>query len=161
MLDIPTSKSLTELLLPARCKTHGVVEVPKSVLIFVGNFMSPTIIILRTVYPASWRKSLDHGLGQRTFNSVMPVPRSVLVVFSKEFAPMTYVEQVVSCKLASETFPGANVINLWKDRLFAGDARNGTVTIFQIHEDKSLTKVQTVVRLWMHHPHIRKHCSSR
>ncbi|RVX69684.1 hypothetical protein B0A52_06328 [Exophiala mesophila] len=44
----------------------------------------------------------------------------------------------VTCKQATGTFPGANGINSWNDRLFVGDARNGTVTVFEIQEDKSL-----------------------
>ncbi|RFU26552.1 hypothetical protein B7463_g9785, partial [Scytalidium lignicola] len=50
----------------------------------------------------------------------------------------------VSCKQVSRTFPGANGIGLWTDRLFIGDSKNGTVTVFQIHDDKSLTELQTV-----------------
>ncbi|KAK5050504.1 hypothetical protein LTR84_003785 [Exophiala bonariae] len=47
----------------------------------------------------------------------------------------------VTCKQVTGTFPGANGIALWKNRLFVGDARNGTVTIFDIHHDKSLTQL--------------------
>lgn len=45
----------------------------------------------------------------------------------------------------TRTFPGANGIALWKDRLFVGDARNGTVTIFDIHIDKTLTQLHQIV----------------
>ncbi|KIW93306.1 uncharacterized protein Z519_05911 [Cladophialophora bantiana CBS 173.52] len=50
----------------------------------------------------------------------------------------------VVCKQVSGTFPGANGINLWRDRLHVGDSKNGTVTVFEIHGDKSLTRLQTV-----------------
>ncbi|EXJ69303.1 uncharacterized protein A1O5_07339 [Cladophialophora psammophila CBS 110553] len=50
----------------------------------------------------------------------------------------------VVCKQVSGTFPGANGINVWKDRLYVGDSKNGTVTVFEIHGDKSLTRLQTV-----------------
>ncbi|EXJ54482.1 hypothetical protein A1O7_09822 [Cladophialophora yegresii CBS 114405] len=50
----------------------------------------------------------------------------------------------VMCRQVSGTFPGANGINLWEDRLFVGDSKNGTVTIFQIHMDRTLTPLQVV-----------------
>jgi len=59
-------------------------------------------------------------------------------------ALLTAVQQV-SCRQVTGTFPGANGIALWKDRLFVGDARNGTVTIFDIHDDKSLTQRYQIV----------------
>lgn len=55
------------------------------------------------------------------------------------------INQVVSCRQVTGTFPGANGLNLWEDRLFVGDSKNGTVTIFEIHGDKSLTQLQQVV----------------
>ncbi|KIX03916.1 uncharacterized protein Z518_07469 [Rhinocladiella mackenziei CBS 650.93] len=76
-----------------------------------------------------------------------------LRVLEEKFGPWSWATNVqycdasgeeVSCNQVSGTFPGANGINLWKDRLFVGDARNGTVTIFQIHPDHSLTNLQTV-----------------
>ncbi|KAJ9603014.1 hypothetical protein H2200_012309 [Cladophialophora chaetospira] len=50
----------------------------------------------------------------------------------------------VVCREVSDTFPGANGINKWEDRLFVGDSKNGTVTIFQILKDRRLTYLQTV-----------------
>ncbi|KAH8808639.1 paraoxonase 2 [Xylogone sp. PMI_703] len=52
--------------------------------------------------------------------------------------------ETISCKQVTGTFPGANGIALWKDRLFIGDSKNGTVTVFKIHDDKRLTQLQTV-----------------
>lgn len=43
------------------------------------------------------------------------------------------------------TFPGANGISVLNDRLFVGDSKNGTVTIFEIQKDNSLTQLQQVV----------------
>lgn len=51
----------------------------------------------------------------------------------------------VLCRQVTDTFPGANGLNLWKDRLFVGDSKNGTVTIFEIDKDKSVTQLQMVV----------------
>src|ERR1700744_975516 len=56
-------------------------------------------------------------------------------------------QQDVVCRQVSGTFPGANGINLWEDRLFVGDSKNGTITIFQIHDDQTLTHLQTVVSM--------------
>ncbi|KAK5570463.1 hypothetical protein LTR43_004260 [Exophiala xenobiotica] len=50
----------------------------------------------------------------------------------------------ILCRQVTNTFPGANGLNLWKDRLFVGDSKNGTVTIFEIDKDKSLTQLQMV-----------------
>jgi len=50
----------------------------------------------------------------------------------------------VLCRQVTDTFPGANGLNLWKDRLFVGDSKNGTVTIFEIDKDKSVTQLQMV-----------------
>ncbi|OQV00231.1 hypothetical protein CLAIMM_05757 [Cladophialophora immunda] len=50
----------------------------------------------------------------------------------------------ILCRQVSETFPGANGINVWEDRLYVGDSKNGTVTVFEVHGDKSLTYLQTV-----------------
>lgn len=55
------------------------------------------------------------------------------------------ISQHIVCRQVSDTFPGANGINLWEDKLFVGDSKNGTVTIFQIHKDRTLTQLQTVV----------------
>lgn len=56
----------------------------------------------------------------------------------------------VSCKQVGGTFPNANGINLWEDKLFVGDSSNGTVTVFQIQEDKTLTKLRVVVSIDLH-----------
>ncbi|OAL22366.1 hypothetical protein AYO22_07410 [Fonsecaea multimorphosa] len=53
-------------------------------------------------------------------------------------------DNIVLCRQVSGTFPGANGLSLWRDRLFVGDSKNGTVTVFEIHEDKSLAYLQTV-----------------
>ncbi|KAK6385820.1 hypothetical protein LTS17_001392 [Exophiala oligosperma] len=53
-------------------------------------------------------------------------------------------DEVVSCKQVTGTFPGSNGLNVWEDRLFVGDSKNGTVTIFEIQGDKSLTQLQQV-----------------
>ncbi len=87
---------------------------------------------------------MDRGVGQHTFSIVTPALRSVEGVIYAGGGTDS-VEQNVSCRQVSRTFPGANGLTLWKDRLFVGDSKNGTVTIFQIHDDKSLTELLQVV----------------
>ncbi|EXJ82682.1 hypothetical protein A1O3_06496 [Capronia epimyces CBS 606.96] len=77
-----------------------------------------------------------------------------LRVLEEQYGPFTWSSDVQHCDAHSEdvsckqvgggTFPNANGINLWQDRLFVGDARNGTVTVFEIHPDKTLTKLRVV-----------------
>ncbi|KAH0833570.1 Pon2 [Fonsecaea pedrosoi] len=61
----------------------------------------------------------------------------------------------ILCRQVSGTFTGANGINVWKDRLYVGDSKNGTVTVFEVHGDKSLTYLQTVSAAYLstHHHH--------
>ncbi|KIW62736.1 hypothetical protein PV04_10873 [Phialophora macrospora] len=76
-----------------------------------------------------------------------------LRVAEEVYGPWSWATNVQHCNAAAEsaicrqvsgTFPGANGINLWEDRLFVGDSKNGTVTIFEIHQDRSLTPLQVV-----------------
>ncbi len=66
-------------------------------------------------------------------------------VLSESWTIPDLLRQSVICRQVSGTFPGANGINLWEDRLFVADSTNGTLTIFQIHDDHSLTPLQVVV----------------
>ncbi|KAL2417794.1 hypothetical protein ABEF95_005937 [Exophiala dermatitidis] len=76
-----------------------------------------------------------------------------LRILEEKYGPFTWSSNVqhcdasteeVSCKRVGGNFPNANGINLWEDRLFVGDSSNGTVTIFHIEDDKTLTKLQVV-----------------
>ncbi|KAI1612775.1 paraoxonase 2 [Exophiala viscosa] len=73
--------------------------------------------------------------------------------FEETFGPWSWATHVQYCEAASEdvscrqvtgTFPGANGINIWKDRLFIGDSQNGTLRIFDIHDDKNVTQLQMI-----------------
>ncbi|KAL2113020.1 hypothetical protein VUR80DRAFT_5617 [Thermomyces stellatus] len=41
----------------------------------------------------------------------------------------------VYCRQVTERFPGANGIAVWEDRLFVGDSKNGTVSIYELRDD--------------------------
>ncbi|OAA63377.1 Six-bladed beta-propeller, TolB-like protein [Niveomyces insectorum RCEF 264] len=62
-------------------------------------------------------------------------------VLEEKFGPWTWATHVQRCDASQEnvvcqqvtgTQPGANGIAVWKDQLFVGDAKNGTLTVFRI-----------------------------
>ena len=44
-------------------------------------------------------------------------------------------DQSVYCRQVTGRFPGANGIAVWEDRLFVGDSKNGTLTIYKLRDD--------------------------
>lgn len=53
--------------------------------------------------------------------------------------------QDVECRQVTKTYPGANGLAVWEDRMFVGDSKNATVTIYQLRPDKGADILSQVV----------------
>ena len=55
--------------------------------------------------------------------------------------------QEVHCRQVTGNLPGANGLALWQDRMFVGDSKTGTVTVYHIDIDHGVSLEKEIVRL--------------
>lgn len=54
--------------------------------------------------------------------------------------------QSVRCNQVAERSPGSNGIAVWENRLFVGDSKNGTLSVYEIRDDHGTEFQDRIVR---------------